>query len=226
MALEVEVEETGYTCGQTSGAGGSPKGSSGPSSPRECFLCCESVERGPLVSGVCHCRTLMHVKCQQRMLDAMLQSRLEREGEAGDPVLRCSVCRAPFTNARTNDIWRLSPVGWMWLAGAFAMLTMLLSSYMILAARLDSLDPEIDLLSPTWWQYQMTHITWWRVVGMLYLSMAVGAVAGSFVWLSLESVQARQEDGSACLLLLQKQYSVSCWVPPEAPRLGGGLDLL
>jgi hypothetical protein len=68
---------------------------------------------------------LMHLKCQQRMLDAAPVATLH-------DLTRCRVCRKQFRNAETYGYWHLSQTGVLWLAWVVGAIVMFWSANTVL----------------------------------------------------------------------------------------------
>lgn len=147
--------------------------------PSECFLCCESTSmRGELVSNVCKCRSLsMHLRCQQRMLEASYAR--------GGPLLRCGVCNEVYTNAAAQPVWRLSLTGVLWCMCPVGVIVMVWSASTVLDRGAVG-DPRLSYASAAWWRYQFEYLTWWRLVGILYLAIALGMAVISAAWLVID----------------------------------------
>ena len=90
----------------------------------ECYICCE--DTGVIFDDVCDCKNaLMHLKCQQRMLDAAPVATLH-------DLTRCRVCRKQFRNAETYGYWHLSQTGVLWLAWVVGAIVMFWSANTVL----------------------------------------------------------------------------------------------
>ena len=147
-------------------------------SASECYLCCEGESAGPLVRNVCHCHGLvMHLHCQQRMLEAAY-------ARGGQP-LQCGVCHARYANADSKPVWRLSLTGALWCMCPLGVLVMVWSASTVLD-RGAANDPRLSYSSAAWWRYQIGHLTWWRIIGIFYLFIAMLMALVSVAWLVLD----------------------------------------
>ena len=151
--------------------------------PEECFLCCEGVEKGVLVTDVCKCRNIsMHLKCQRRMLESSYM----RSGH----VLRCGVCNARYTNAEARPVWRLSLTGGLWCTCPAGVAIMLWSASTVLDRGAIN-DPKLEYADASWWGYQFHHLTWWRLIGLIYLGIAAFMALVALCWLLIDVCSQR-----------------------------------
>ena len=118
----------------------------------------------------------MHLRCQKRMLEA------QQDLASGGLVARCGVCRSAYTNVSTTVHWRISWLGALWVTCCIGVAVMLWSGDTVLDKG-SSHDPSIHYFSRSWWAFELTHLTWWRLVGLLYVAIAVAMAIAALVWL-------------------------------------------
>ena len=168
-------------------------------SPRlECYICCTAGSPGDeLVRDVCLCRTTaMHLRCQRQMLEASLAQSLSNG-------VACRVCHTRYQNAELRVSWCLSWMGVMWITLPLALGLVLWSALLVIS---DGGTREVDLLSLRCWNDIVHHLTWWRVVGFIYLLvflLGLGWVASLLI-----SACASAEGRRSWRQLLQAEYSV------------------
>ena len=179
----------------------------------ECFLCCEGSSHGTLVTSVCKCRdVVMHLHCQQKML--------EYSYGRGASALRCGVCNTPYVNADTLPVWRLSLTGMLWCTCPAGVAVMLWSATTVLD-RGSTTDPRLEYGEASWWGYQLEHLTWWRLIGLCYLGIALFMAIVSCGWLLIDLFARRATRAVGMILpepLLVRRRLVFCWRPDAAQR--------
>ena len=186
-------------------------------SPRidECYICCgEGSADNELVRNVCACRTTaMHLRCQRQMLEASLIQSIANG-------VSCRVCHSRYQNAELRVSWCLSWMGIMWVTLPLALGLMLWSAILVIS---DGGTREVDLLSLRCWADILEHLTWWRIVGLVYLT--VFALGTLWVVSLLLSVCASAEGRRSGRQLLQATYTVHVSrnrIAPKDPWRGFG----
>ena len=181
----------------------------------ECFLCCEGSSRGTLVKAVCHCRDVtMHLHCQQKML--------EYSYARGAQLLRCGVCHAQYRNADTLPVWRLSLTGLLWCTCPAGVAVMLWSATTVLD-RGSTSDPKLHYEEWSWWGYQWHHLTWWRLIGLCYLGIALFMAIVALGWLIIDLCGRRATRALGVLLpepICVRRRLVFTWRPEASSTPG------
>ena len=150
----------------------------------------------------------MHLECQKRMLEAAHDAR------GGFNFLHCGVCHARYTNAETTSVWRLSMLGALWLTCVAGVAVMWWSATTVLD-RGSRTDPKLNYASWSWWHFQWSHITWWRLVGLVYLAISLVMACIAAGWLVLDTCGARALGVQPAEPLCVKRYIVRVWKPVE-----------
>ena len=192
-----------------------PIGDSDGSNSHECFLCCDEDSGLGRTYNVCRCHGMyVHIACQQKMLDAAVAMR-------GGPRLRCGACHGRYKNAKVLPTWRLSIIGALWCTCLVGVAVMWWSATTVLD-RGSSYDPKLRLTSPRWWTFSLHHLTWWRLIGLAYLVIAVlmGVFAGG--WAFLDLCGARLFGWTLHEPLCVTHYTVHVWEPDDEGAGGGG----
>lgn len=184
-----------------------PKDAESPLS--DCFLCCEGPKPGePLITGVCSCRrTAMHLNCQRRMLEAARS--WDDDEQPSRMIMRCGVCHSTFVNADMSPYWRLSWLGALWLTCCAGVGVMLWSGYTVLEKG-SSRDPRVSFWSREWWSFELTNLTWWRIVGLLYMTISIMMAGAALTWLAYDLFYST---GDHLDHLFVKHYAVRVWYP-------------
>jgi hypothetical protein len=202
-----EVDSTPTTANTVSSAGNAVM------TPEECFLCCDG---GLLVGRVCKCRGMsMHLECQKKMLEAAHHAR-------GGPQLRCGVCNAEYSNAEARSVWRLSMLGALWITCCGGVAVMYWSATTVLDRGSNS-DPKLNYMDATWWSFQLRHVTWWRLVGLLYLGISLFMACLALGWVMLDF--CGHHAGLVPIEpLCVRRYIVRVWMPTVASSSSGALS--
>lgn len=156
----------------------------------------------------------MHLKCQKRMLEAAEAAR----GGSG-AVLQCGVCHANYSNASTSSVWRLSMLGALWCTCCAGVGVMWWSGSTVLD-RGSGTDPDLNLGKVSWWSYQIHHLTWWRLVGVIYIAISFFMACVAVNWLLLDLFGARMLGLSPAEPLCTRRYLFHVWKPDDTQEGG------
>ena len=113
----------------------------------------------------------------------------------------------------------MSWLGTLWCTCCVGVAVMLWSGDTVLDKG-STQDPRINFLSGRWWSYVFAHITWWRVVGLVYVAVSVAMAIAALAWLVWDLVALRDGYRNSELHtaehLFVKWWSMRVWNPDHS----------
>lgn len=74
-------------------------------------------------------------------------------------------------------------------------------------------DPPLNLLSASWWTFQLAHPTWWRIVGISYLMIAGFLSVSCVGWLLIDAFGQSAMGLAPAEPICMTRYVVRVWHP-------------